>query len=372
MAYKYRNRHNRQRWMGQVRHPSFPSGKKRKSFLSKRDAETWEQEELEKLKNVRPDDMAFEILSEEYLDIIRAARSRGHYEEIRRTLARFLQWLSERGMVDPMWSHITAPLVQNYLIARATEQSNHRANKERSYLTTFANRFVNRIHKLPGNPFADTLTLAHDAEEQLAPDTKEIDMLRMAAKGQDRTILEAYLGTAARRDEIYRWTWNADIRLDQKQYRLGTRKTGGKGMQYEWLPMNDDLHHWLEWWKKSRPLVRNHVFYSLSRTGGKGGGRGACYGEPFKKRSHFIRSLSKRAGIDPPLGYHHLRRFVATELARAGHPLKAIQRFLRHKDLATTERYVGHVNVDLEAMAQSLVRRRGKGLNYGTGRDGAG
>lgn len=131
-------------------------------------------------------------------------------------------------------------------------------------------------------------------------------------------------------------------------------------MQYEWLPMNDDLFEWLSWWKKNRPLELPYAFYSLSRTGGKGGGRNQCYGKQFVKRSKFIKGLSKTAGLDPPLGYHSLRRFVATELARSGHPLKAIQRFLRHKDLATTEKYVGHVNVDLEQMAQSLVSRRRK------------
>lgn len=352
MAYKIKDG-----FMGQVRHPSFPSGKRRKKFTLQRDADTWERDLAESLNGKGPQDMAFEILSAEYLDIVKAARSKGHYEEVRRTTSRLLQWLERRGILNPMWSHIDTALAQTYFLARAEDESKYRANKERSYLITFAKRYVNKIRKIQGNPFADTFVLEHDAVPQLPPDAREIDRLRLVAKGQDRVILESFLGTAARRGEIYRWTWQ-DIRLDQRQYRLGTRKTGGKGMEYEWLPMNDDLYHWLSWWRKNRPLELPYVFYSLSNTGGKDGGRGSCYGKPFKQRTNFMVSLSRKAGIDPPLGYHSLRHFVATELAKAGHPIKAIQRFLRHKDLATTEKYVGHVNIDLEEMAQSLVKRR--------------
>lgn len=357
MAYKYRNRHGKLRWMGQVRHPSFPSGKRRKSHDTKRLAERWERDLYEELNGVQSKDRDLETLCSHYLKIIYSAVSKGHYEEIRRTLARFQTWFSRQKMTNPYWSQITPQLVQEYFVDRAEQSSNYRSNKERAYLCTFANRYVNGIMELPGNPFAMTIRLNHDPAPQRPPESKEIDMLRMAAKGQDRVILEAYLGTAARRDEIYRWKWKDDIRLDQKQYRLGTRK-GKKGMHYEWLPMNDELHRWLTWWKKNRPLDPPHVFFSLSNTGGPGGGRGN-YGKPFKKRTHFIRQLSKKAGIEPPLGYHHLRRFVATELARAGFPIKAIQRFMRHKRMSTTEIYIGHVNVDLEDMAQALVKKRG-------------
>ncbi len=300
--------------------------------------------------------MQLQELASGYLKIIHSAVSDGHYAEIERSLDRFQKWLADRKMPQPDWSQITPQLVQEYLVDRAEQQSNYRSNKERGYLSTFVSKYVNGIMDLPGNPVARTLRRTHDAEPQAPPTGQEIDRLRLVARGQDRAILEAYLGTAARRDEIYRWIWKKDIRLDRKQYRLGTRKSGGSGMQYEWLPMNDQVHRWLSWWKNNRPVRKAHVFYSLSSSGGIGGGN-SNYGKPFKKRSHFIRQLSKKAGISPPLGYHHLRRFVATELARAGFPIKAIQRFMRHKSMRTTEIYIGHVNVDLESMAQALVRK---------------
>ncbi len=354
MAYKIKDG-----YMGQVRHPSFPSGKRRKKFTLQRDADTWERDLKDRLNGKGPQDMALEILSDEYLDIVEEASSKVHYLDVKRSLARFLQWLDyKKGLRNPMWSQLDTFLTQQYFLKRAKEQSKYRANKERSHLNTFCNLYVNKVRKLEGNPFVDCKILGHNTVEQTPPTKEEVDRLLLVAKGQDRAILEAYLGTAARRSEIYRWTWKRDIRLDQRLYRLGTMKTGGKGMEYQWLPMNDDLHNWLVWWKINRPLDKPYVFYSLSHTGGNGGGRGNAYGKQFVKRDKFIYQLSKKAGIDPPLGYHSLRRHVATELAMDGHAAKSIQRFLRHKHLATTEKYIGHVNIDLEAMAQSLVKNR--------------
>jgi len=43
--------------------------------------------------------------------------------------------------------------------------------------------------------------------------------------------------------------------------------------------------------------------------------------------------------------------FVATHLASKGVPAKVIQRILRHRNLATTERYIGRADQDL---AQSM------------------
>lgn len=357
MAYKSKDRHGKIKWMGQVRHPNLPNGKKRKSFPSKKEAETWEREEKDKISGKVARDMDLESLSAAYLDLVQIKSSDGHYKEIRRTLARFLQWIIRQGYATPTWLQLDTKLAQKYFIARAKQQSNNRANKERTYLHTFA-EYVNGVEEIPGNPFTNTAKLKHDVAPQTHATREEVDRLRLVAKGQDRAILEAYLNTAARRKEIFTWNWKDDIRLQEKQYRLGTRKNENGSMQYEWLPMNDQLYKWLCWWKVNRPLELPYVFYSVSRTGGRNGGANKCYGKPFACRQDFIKNLAKRAGIERTLGYHSLRRFVGTTLAELGHPIKAIQRFLRHKSMATTERYVGHVNIDLEAMAQSLVGKK--------------
>ena len=55
------------------------------------------------------------------------------------------------------------------------------------------------------------------------------------------------------------------------------------------------------------------------------------------------------------LGYHALRRYVASVLADT-HKVssKMIQRILRHKKVSTTERYIGSINHDLKGTLDLL------------------
>ena len=70
-------------------------------------------------------------------------------------------------------------------------------------------------------------------------------------------------------------------------------------------------------------------------------------GKPFTTRHQFMKGLCKRAGVKS-FGFHALRRYVASLLADT-HKVsaKTIQRILRHKNLATTERYIHNINRDL-------------------------
>ena len=44
--------------------------------------------------------------------------------------------------------------------------------------------------------------------------------------------------------------------------RLGTRKIKDGSMEYEWLPVSDDLFNELLWWQKNQPMQENsYVFY---------------------------------------------------------------------------------------------------------------
>lgn len=361
MAYKFTDRHGKKKWMGQVRHPNLAGGKKRKSFPSKKEAETWEGEEKGKLNGNGPNDMDLLSLSVAYLRRVELRQGKNHFEEVNRAIKRFKEWLAAEGHPDPMWSTITPKLAEDYLLDIAAEISNNRSNKHRTYLLTFAN-WVNNIEKIPGNPFADIEKMKHTRAKQIPATDEEVDRLRLAAKGQDRVILEAYLNTAARRMEIYRWTWKSDIDMKRRMYRLGTEKSGGDGMTYEWMPMSDKLYDWLVWWKVNRPLELPYVFYSVSRTGGRNngiaGGANNCYGKPFAGRQDWIKNLAKRAKIKRNLGYHSLRRYVAFSLAEQGHTTPEIQRFLRHKNLATTELYLDNTNVSLKGIAATLSRSR--------------
>jgi len=361
MSYKFKDRHGNVRHMGQVRHPNLPNGKKTRSYRLKKDADQWEVDLRAKLNGNAPIDMDLLSLGNTYLDRVKVRQGKDHYKEIKRAIKSFKKWLKSEGYTDPQWSEITAKLAENYLLHIANHVSNNRSNKHRTYLLTFAN-WVNEIEEIPGNGFQKIDKLPHDVEKGVPATDKEIDRMRLVAKGQDRVILEAYLSTAARRMEIYRWTWKSDIDLKQRKYRLGTRKSGGDGMTYEWMPMSDKLHKWLVWWKVNRPLELPYVFYSVSRTGGRKNGRAGgannCYGKPFACRQDWIKDLAKRAKIDRVLGYHSLRRYVANFLAEQGHTTPEIQKFLRHEHLSTTELYLNNKNVGLKGIAATLGKSR--------------
>jgi len=120
-------------------------------------------------------------------------------------------------------------------------------------------------------------------------------------------------------------------------------------MHYEWLPMSDELHEELWWWWNHRPIKDTpFVFVSTSNKPGR------HYGKPYTERRWFMETLCKRAGVRP-FGFHALRRYVASVLADT-HKVsaKTVQRILRHKNLATTERYIQNLNRDLEATVKLL------------------
>ena len=80
-------------------------------------------------------------------------------------------------------------------------------------------------------------------------------------------------------------------------------------------------------------------------------------GQPM--RDSYVRGLMKRlaarAGVEKRVHAHGLRHTHAFELASEGVPVHEIQRQLGHSSLATTDRYVNHLN---PAAAVESIRRR--------------
>jgi integrase len=100
-------------------------------------------------------------------------------------------------------------------------------------------------------------------------------------------------------------------------------------MEYEWLPMSDELYDELWSWWKTRPIKDTpYVFVSTSNR---------HYGKPFTTHRRFMKGLCERAGIKT-FGFHALRRYVASCLADTHKgSAKTIQRILRHKNVTTTK-----------------------------------
>ena len=121
-------------------------------------------------------------------------------------------------------------------------------------------------------------------------------------------------------------------------------------MEYEWLPMNDDLYNSLMWLWKNRQFPESpYVFVNTHP--------GAHFWQPFTTRRRSSAGLCKRAKVKP-FGFHALRRYVASIFAdKFKVSAKTIQRILRHKNLDTTERYLENIHHNLRDTITLLIER---------------
>ncbi|MBW2307528.1 MAG: tyrosine-type recombinase/integrase [Deltaproteobacteria bacterium] len=257
------------------------------------------------------------------------------------------QIIEEWGANYPVLN-IDSEMILTYLDKQAEIRSNNAFNKDRKNLLAMWNWGM-QILELPSNPVLKIRRRAHDRKPQYTPSQEDVLKVLAVADRQERIFLDCYLQTGARRSEIYRWIWIDDINLERREVRLGTRKTKDGSMEYEWIPMSDDLYESLIWWWKNRPIKNSpYVFVCMQP--------GANYGKPFKVRRRFMGGLCKRAGVTP-FGFHALRRYVASILADT-HKVsaKTIQRILRHKNVTTTERYIHNINRDLQETMNLLSK----------------
>src|SRR5262249_40569299 len=147
------------------------------------------------------------------------------------------------------------------------------------------------------------------------------------AQGQDRVMLLAFLHTAARRGELYRLQWS-DVDFDRQCIRLTTKKRQNGSLEADWIPMTDVLVSALLEHRQS--AVSEWVF---TQTEGRRQGRA------YIENRGFPRELCLSAGVKP-FGCHAIRHLTASILAKHNTPMVQIQEILRHRKLATTERYI--------------------------------
>ena len=186
-----------------------------------------------------------------------------------------------------------------------------------------------KFEELPAfNPFLVVEKFAVDQKPRPVPTESDFWKVVHCADERDKRFIVACLHTAARKSELFRLTWN-EVDFERGFILLGTRKRKGGGMEYDPIPMTSTLRQILLE-QREEGLSREFVFCHTD-------------GRPYTSRQNLIKRLCKKSGV-PHFTLHGIRHLTASVLAQERVPMVKIQAILRHKNLATTEKYIARIS----------------------------
>jgi len=318
MPYK-RKRKNRTEWVADV----MKKGKRYfKVFPTKTKALSWEA----MIRSTPEEDLTTPSESlklidwvNQYLEFAESKFVAKTFDEKRSCFKRFFQRIEPTMQVE----RLKPAHLLDHLQKEAKARSGYAANKDRKNLVAAWNWGIKYLGLPTANPcLVDTFP--EQRQTRYIPPEKDFWKVYDCASGQDKTMLLAYLHLAARKSELFRLKWE-DVDFARSLIRLGTRKRKGGSLEYDWLPMTEELRVALI--KHKTKAHEEWVFVDPESE------------KPFQYRLHFMRRICKRAGVKP-FGFHAIRHLTASILAQADIPMVTIQAVLRHKNLTTTERYI--------------------------------
>jgi integrase len=270
----------------------------------------------EKKKSDSPPSWDFESLTLDYLQ-----EARRKFQPKTWKYKRFVYQCFRDFAGNQPLSEITEHLVGKYLLTRP---SNYNYNFHRKDLGALFRWAVDRgmmainpclkIDPLPAEPG----DLIHITEE-------EWNRFLLAA-GPERPFFLTVFYTLGRVGEILRLKW-ADLDWEREEIRLWTRKRKGGQMEEDWLSLPPDLQDTLRSLYRRPGRHPEYVFINPKT------------GRPFTQRRRLIQGVCRRAG-GRIFGFHAIRHMGADWLMNNGEDLRTISRYLRHKSLATTEKYL--------------------------------
>jgi len=220
-------------------------------------------------------------------------------------------------------------MIHNYL---KTRPSKHNYNVHRKELSALFNFAVDHLEVLNFNPVKKLDKMPHTPKQKQLPTEQQVLKLIMVADPENElALIQVLLNTLGRIDEVLRLTWG-DVNFEKQTVTLWTRKRKDGSYEADEIPMNDDLYQVLwDLWKKR---IQNRWVFFNEKTGTR-----------YMNRPKVMRSLCKRAGIEPEFGFHALRHFMASFLVDSNKvSKKTISELLGHKSLETTELYLHSID----------------------------
>jgi integrase len=318
MPYK-RKKKNKVEWIADV----MREGKRfYRIFDTKTQAIAWESEiRKSPLENLMTPLESLKLIewSTKYLEYGKAKFTVKTFKEKKTVFKRFFK------SVDPLLSvdRLKPVQVLDYLRRQATKRSGYAANKERKNLMAAWNWGIKYLNLPSPNPCL-TERFPENRKRRYLPPESDFWKVYDVTQGQDRVMILAYLHLGARRSELYRLRWE-DVDFANQRVRIGTRKRWGGSLEYDCLPMTDELFNAMV--VHMQEAKTEWVFPN-----GKNG-------EAFTSRQMRMHKLCELAEVKY-FGLHAIRHLTASILAQEDVPMVTIQRILRHKQLTTTERYI--------------------------------
>jgi integrase len=239
--------------------------------------------------------MAFIFAADEYLDLVKRSMAKETYRQKVAAYNGFLAMFPRVAI-----NEVTASMVIDYL---KTLKTNDQYNRHRKELSALFEYTKNILEAIPNNPVLKISKLPHTPERKIIPTEKQVLSILMMCdlQSDERDLLLCVLLTVARIDEILRLRWE-DVNFERKTVTKFTKKRKGAVYEPIVVPMNVDLYNvlWKMWEKRVQEVW---VFYN-EKTGSR-----------YQHRPKFMNGLCKRAGIDPPFGFHALRHYMSSMMA---------------------------------------------------------
>jgi integrase len=295
--------------------------------------------------------------AEQYLDYAKIRFSGKTYQEKCSVFKKLFQFIDPTLPVDTL----TPAIMLSYLQKQMQNRSGYAANKDRKNLVAGWNWGMKYLD--PPLSSANPCLVAKMPEKRTPryiPPEEDFWKIYGVAQGQDKVMLLTFLHLAGRRSEIFRLLVS-DLDFENKRIRLSTRKREGGNLEYDWLPMTEELAEALAKWLQTRPIESESVFVCIDDTPFSRD----YYGKPFKYRLQFMRRLCDKAKVKR-FGFHAIRHLTASCLYRQGNSVGVIQAILRHKSPSTTERYLKTLGLDhtREALEGLFTPKKAKVVKF--------
>jgi|GEM_PF-782601 len=312
-----------------------------------------------------------------YLDHVERTMSRSTYQEKKSHMAAFLTFCRTEGIQTP--EAVTKPKAYKFLAAvrnaKEEEARERRAaamaekpgpqkprkggkigtpesvtNKYRKNILAAWNWGVEYVENFPQtrSPFAMVKEFAVEPGERYIPPEEDVIKVLEVATGQDLVMLLVFYYTGAHAGEVFRLSWQRDLRLEEGKIRLEGSKTRGWTKRVRWHDMHPELVKALAWWREARPCTVDNVFMQTHSN--------VALGRPFRHRSKLCARLCGRAGVKPFVFY--AIRHVSGHISFKEGGVSAAQALLRHNHATTTDLYLRQLGLltDQRAIQDSLAK----------------